>query len=98
MHCNSKHLLFHHCLTHSPLGSGKSHILLGGVSPPSPPPVISKLPTQLIAKIQTPFNSPVHELSEQVVEFVLEVNDAVTSRVGESNDTGSLIYYANYTF
>ena len=64
-------------LTRAPLGAGESHILLGaGVSFP----VISQT-TGPISKIQTPFDSPVREISKQCAKFDLKVTDDVTSQV-----------------
>ena len=34
-----------------------------------------------ISKIQTPFNSPIHEISKHGVKFDLEVTDDVTGQV-----------------
>ena len=61
------------------LGSGESHILLGGGGCIAPP-VISRT-TGPISKIQTPFDSPVHEFSKHGVEFDLAVTDDVRGQV-----------------
>ena len=65
-------------LTRAPLGSGESHSV--GRSYPPPPPVISQT-TGPISKIQTPFDSPVSELSKHGVKFHLDVTDDVTGQV-----------------
>ena len=64
--------------TRAPLNSRESHILWGAYRPP--PPVVSQT-TRPISKIQTPFDSPVCELSKHGVKFDLEVNDDVTGQV-----------------
>ena len=64
-------------LTRAPLGSGESHILLGAGR--IGPPVISQT-TGPISKNQTPFDSPVRELSKHGVKYDLEVTDDVTGQ------------------
>ena len=64
----------------SPLGSGESHILLGGGGGVKAFPVICQT-TGPISKIQTPFDSPVRELSKHGVKFDLDVTDNVKGQV-----------------
>ena len=68
-------------LTRAPLGSGWSHILLEGVGGRIGPPSVISQTTGPIFKIQTPFDSPVHELSKHGVKFDLEVTDDITGQV-----------------
>ena len=65
-------------LTRAPLGSGETHILLGGGA--YRPPIISQT-TRPISKMQKLFDSPVRELSKHGANFNLEVTDDVTGRV-----------------
>ena len=60
-------------LTRAPLGSGESHILLGGGG--------SIQSTEPISKIQMPFDSTVRELSKHGEKFNLDVTDNVTGQV-----------------
>ena len=65
-------------LSGAQLGSGESCIFCWGGA--YRPPVISQT-TGPISKIQTPFDSPVRELSTHGVKFDLEVTDNVTGQV-----------------
>ena len=68
-------------LTRVPLGSGESHILLGGGGGVSASRVVSQT-TGPISKMQTiPFDSPARELSKHYLKFDLEVTDDVTGQV-----------------
>ena len=51
------------------------------VVPPPPPPTVISQTTEPISKIQTPFDSPVCELSKHGVKFDLDATDDVTGQV-----------------
>ena len=66
-------------LTHWALASHT--FCCGAVSPPPPPSLVISQTTGPISKIQTPFDSPVRELSKRDVKFDLDVTDDVTGQV-----------------
>ena len=76
-------------LTRALLGSGESHILLEGGGAYRPP-IISQS-TGPISKIQTPFDSPVRDISKQGVKFDLYVTDDVKGHVVAMFDISGLL-------